>query len=91
MKYATEMGSDSMTYIPSFIKIGLDIQKLIGGIHAYGQHSDNTSPLMLFFLNKGSRIKICHFSDLPHLITTLWQRQKAPMVVGDTPHMKILQ
>jgi hypothetical protein len=33
MKYAVEMGSGAMTYIPSFIKIGPAIQKLIGGFH----------------------------------------------------------
>jgi hypothetical protein len=35
MKYAVEMGSGVMTYkyIPSFIKIGSGIQKLIRGIH----------------------------------------------------------
>jgi hypothetical protein len=32
MKYATEMGSDAMTYIPSLIKNGSGIQKLIRGI-----------------------------------------------------------
>jgi hypothetical protein len=31
MKYAVEMGSGAMAYIPSFIKIGSRIQKLIGG------------------------------------------------------------
>jgi hypothetical protein len=31
MKYAVEMGSGSMIYIPSFLKIGSGIQKLIGG------------------------------------------------------------
>jgi hypothetical protein len=31
MKYAVEMGSDAMTYIPSFIKIGSGILKLLGG------------------------------------------------------------
>jgi hypothetical protein len=31
MKYAVEMGSGAMTYIPSFLKIGSGIQKLIGG------------------------------------------------------------
>jgi hypothetical protein len=30
-KYAAEMGSGAMTYIPSFIKIDLGIQKLMGG------------------------------------------------------------
>jgi hypothetical protein len=29
MKYAVEIGSGAMTYIPSFIKIGSGIQKLI--------------------------------------------------------------
>jgi hypothetical protein len=31
MKYALEMGSDAIIYIPSFIKIGSGIQKLIWG------------------------------------------------------------
>jgi hypothetical protein len=31
MKYAVEMGSYTMVYIPSFIKIGSGIRKLIGG------------------------------------------------------------
>jgi hypothetical protein len=33
MKYTVEMGSGAMIYIPSFIKIGSGIQKLISGIH----------------------------------------------------------
>jgi hypothetical protein len=34
MKYAVEMGSGAMTYIPSFIKTGSGIRKLIvGGIY----------------------------------------------------------
>jgi hypothetical protein len=33
MKYAVEMGSVAMIYIPSFIKISSGIQKLIGGIY----------------------------------------------------------
>jgi hypothetical protein len=32
MKYAVEMGSVAMIYIPSFIKIVSGIQKLLGGI-----------------------------------------------------------
>jgi hypothetical protein len=31
MKYAVEMGSGAMIYIPGLIKIGSAIQKLIGG------------------------------------------------------------
>jgi hypothetical protein len=38
MKYAVEMGSGAMLYIPSFIKIGSDSQKLIGEIH---RHTDS--------------------------------------------------
>jgi hypothetical protein len=30
MKYAVEMGSGAMIYIPGFIKIDSDIQKLLG-------------------------------------------------------------
>jgi hypothetical protein len=30
MKYAIEMGSGAMIYIPSFIKIGLGVQNLMG-------------------------------------------------------------
>jgi hypothetical protein len=30
MKYGAEMGSGAVIYIPSFIKIGLDIQNLNG-------------------------------------------------------------
>jgi hypothetical protein len=35
MKHAFEMGSGTMIRIPSFIKIGLGIQNLIGGIHRH--------------------------------------------------------
>jgi hypothetical protein len=31
MKYAVEMGSVAMIYIPSFIETGSGIQKLVGG------------------------------------------------------------
>jgi hypothetical protein len=30
MKYAVEMGSDAMIYIPNFIQIGSSIKKLLG-------------------------------------------------------------
>jgi hypothetical protein len=36
MKYATEMGSGVMMYIPSYIKIDTDIQKIIGVTHRHG-------------------------------------------------------
>jgi hypothetical protein len=38
MKYAVEMGSGGMIYIPSFINIDSGIQKLIGGIR---RHTDS--------------------------------------------------
>jgi hypothetical protein len=37
MKYAVEMGSGAMMYIPSFINTGSGFQKLIGGIQ---EHTD---------------------------------------------------
>jgi hypothetical protein len=38
MKYAAEMDSGAMIYIPSFIKISVGIHKLAGGIH---RHTDS--------------------------------------------------
>jgi hypothetical protein len=38
MKYAVEMGSSVMIYIPSFIEIDSAIQKIIRGIH---RHTDS--------------------------------------------------
>jgi hypothetical protein len=46
MKYAVEMGSGAMIYIPSFIKIGSGIQNLIGGdSQTHKQHGDCISLL----------------------------------------------
>jgi hypothetical protein len=56
MKYAVEMDSGAMIYIPSFVKIGLRIQKLIRGIHRHRQHGYCIS-LLLFLQNKESRLK----------------------------------
>jgi hypothetical protein len=51
------MGSGAVIYIPSFIKISSGIQKLIrGDTQAHRQHDDSIS-LLLFFQNKGSRLK----------------------------------
>jgi hypothetical protein len=38
MKYAVEMGSGAIIYIPRFINIGSGIQHLTGGIH---RHTDS--------------------------------------------------
>jgi hypothetical protein len=37
MKYAVEMDSGAIIYIPSFIKIGLGIQKLMGDSQTRGR------------------------------------------------------
>jgi hypothetical protein len=49
MNYAFEMGSGATIYIPSFIKIGSGIKKLIkGDTQTHRQHGDLIS-LLLFF------------------------------------------
>jgi hypothetical protein len=58
MKYAIEMGPSAMIYIPSFVKIGSGIQKLIGGdMQKHRQRGDLIS-LLLFLQRKESRLKI---------------------------------
>jgi hypothetical protein len=56
MKYAVEIGSGAMIYIPSFINIGSGTQTLIGGIQIHRQHGDLTN-LILSFQNKESMLK----------------------------------
>jgi hypothetical protein len=44
MKYAVEMGSDAMIYIPSFIEIRSGIQKwMAGGGEIHRQYGDRIS------------------------------------------------
>jgi hypothetical protein len=60
MKYAAEMGSAAMMYIPSFIKICSGIQKLSGGYtdtQTHGQHGDSIKPHLFLFQNKESTLK----------------------------------
>jgi hypothetical protein len=54
MKYAVELGSDAVIYMPSFIKINSAIQKLIGGGGWYTdtQHGDRISLLKVWPCNK---------------------------------------
>jgi hypothetical protein len=40
MKYAVEMGSGAMIYIPSFRRTGSGIQKLVGDTQAHRQEGD---------------------------------------------------
>jgi hypothetical protein len=56
MKHAVEMGSSAMVYVPSFIKIGSGIQKLMGG-GTHRQHGDHIS-LLLFSQNKKRGLKL---------------------------------
>jgi hypothetical protein len=61
MKYAIEMGSDSMIYIPSFIKDRLSHSNVHqGDAHTY-RHTDSMershdTSLLSFFQNKESRL-----------------------------------
>jgi hypothetical protein len=64
MKYAVEMGSGTMLHIPSFIKIGSVIQKLMEGgeltdTQTHSQYGDLIS-ILLFFRNKESRLKVIY-------------------------------
>jgi hypothetical protein len=54
MKYATEMGSSAMIYIPNFIKIGSDIEQLMGGgdTQTYRQQGDRINLLLFFQIRK---------------------------------------
>jgi hypothetical protein len=56
MKYAVEMGSGITLYIPSFIKIGSGIQKLIERDRQTCRNGGRVS-LLSFFQNKESRLK----------------------------------
>jgi hypothetical protein len=58
MKYAVEMGSGAMTYIPSFIKIGSGNHKLRGErIQTQRQHGDLISLLRHFMEGLRKTIK----------------------------------
>jgi hypothetical protein len=50
MKYAVGMGSGAMIYVPSLIKTGPAIQRLIKGIHR--QHRDLISLLLFLKIRK---------------------------------------
>jgi hypothetical protein len=55
MKYAIEMFSVTIIYVPSSIKIGSGSQKLMGDAQTHGQQGDVIS-LHLFFQSKASRL-----------------------------------
>jgi hypothetical protein len=59
MKYAVEMGSGAMIYIPSFIKFGSSVRKLTGERGGFTDTETTQTPHKptFIFLNKESRIK----------------------------------
>jgi hypothetical protein len=62
MKYAVEMGSDAMIYIPSFMKVGSGIQNLIEVIHRHTDSRDIAKTILIF-----CRLKICLLTVLQFL------------------------
>jgi hypothetical protein len=58
------MGSGAMIYVPSFIKIGSGIHKLMGGGGRYRQNGHLIS-LLLFFESKKSRFDSRQGQPLP--------------------------
>jgi hypothetical protein len=56
MKYAVEMGAGAVIYVPSFIKIGSGVKKLVGGggihRHTHGQQRDLISLLYFFKIRR---------------------------------------
>jgi hypothetical protein len=57
-EYAVEMGSGAMIYIPSFIKFGSGVQKLMGGGGYTDTQDGDRIRLVLFLENKRTRLKI---------------------------------
>jgi hypothetical protein len=55
VKYAVEMGSNAVIYIPSFIKTGSAIQILMGGSRTHRGHGNRIS---FYFLNEESMLKM---------------------------------
>jgi hypothetical protein len=72
MKYTVEMGSGAMTYIPSCIKIGSGIQKLIRGGFTDIQDGDLKS-VLIFFQNKGYRLNMSYTADLNETHKFFWR------------------
>jgi hypothetical protein len=65
MKYAVQMGSGAMIYIPSFMKICSAIQKLLrGNTQTHRQHGARMN-LLSFFQNKESSLKMKSKSAKP--------------------------
>jgi hypothetical protein len=74
MRYSVDIDSGVMMYIPSFIRIGSGIVKLMGGTHTntHRQQSDFISLLSLFCKNKSR-----HMRSPCSLCTSTYQRLNA--------------
>jgi hypothetical protein len=65
MKYAAEVGSGAMMYIPRFIQIGSGFQKLItGDTQTHRQHDDHIR-LLLFYQNKKCKLNHGRRKNIP--------------------------
>jgi hypothetical protein len=52
------MGSGAVIYVPSFIKFGSGVQRLIGGdTHTHTRTATRSHKATLFFQNEESRLK----------------------------------
>jgi hypothetical protein len=60
VKYAFEIGSGVIIYVPSFIKTGSGIQKLLGVDSQRHRQEGDLIGLLLFFKKKESRLKMKH-------------------------------
>jgi hypothetical protein len=64
MEYADEMALGGMMYIPVSMKIGVEVQNLLGGgIHTHRQQADIISLLLFIYFskNKESGVKTSVF------------------------------
>jgi hypothetical protein len=80
MKYAVQMGSGTMTYIPSVIKTCSGIQNLYGGIHRQAMgHTDSKVIKQAYFhlfkpFCRGDYIAIICTGYIPALPTAIHER-----------------
>jgi hypothetical protein len=73
MNYAVAMGSGVMIYIPSFIKFGSAIHKLIWGIHR--QTHGHTGSMVIAYANDGySNLEILIFGHTVQCLEVVTRR-----------------
>lgn len=52
MKYAAEMGSGAMVYVPRFMMIGSGIQKLIRRLYTHTEHGGHIGLILFLQIEK---------------------------------------